>query len=344
MRYLTIRLALEAIAVIGLDRAFASHTRGAGVVLTFHHVRPENTSILPENAGLSITPAFLDTVLTLLRRLEYDIIPLGAVAKRLADPAQANPFAVLTFDDGYRDNREFALPILQQHAAPFTMFVCAGFAQRSATLWWLDLEEAILRLDGFRLHLPEGAIEARTTGRAEKTAALRMLYWRLRTCDETVLRAAVMTLSHQAGIDPLARVADLCMDWAELRAFAADPLVTIGAHTLSHPRLAKLDIDDARAEIAGSRDLILTELGIEARHFAYPVGDQTSAGAREFALAAELGFETAVTTVPGVVKRQHDSNQRDKQLMALPRISVNGLFQQEQCLRALISGVPFWRP
>lgn len=337
MRYRMIRLALEAISVLGLDSAFAPRTRGAGVILTFHRVHPDNGSILPENAGLSITPAFLDQVLTLLRALEYEIIPLGIAPHRLAEPSGGRPFAVLTFDDGYRDNRDFALPILRKHNAPFTLFACSGFAERTTPLWWLDLEDAVRQLDGFRLALPDGVIEARTQTLAEKITALRQLYWRLRAFDEETLRAAVTTLAHQAGLDPLARVAALCMDWQELRAFATDPLVTIGAHTLTHPRLTKLDAGGARAEIAGSRDRIREELGLETKAFAYPVGDLTSAGPREFEMVRDLGFEVAVTTVPGVLKL-------GQMMTALPRISVNGLFQKEHYLRALISGLPFWRP
>lgn len=334
LRYHMIRLALEGIAGLGLDRALAPRTRGWGVILTFHHVRPDALSRLPENAGLSITPDFLEAVLLLLRRLDYEIIPLDALAARLVDPAPARPFAVLTFDDGYRDNRDFALPVLRHHGAPFTLFACPGFAERTAPLWWLDLEEAVLKLERIRLELPGGDFEARATDPASKFALLRRLYWRLRECDEPTLQAAVIRLAREAGVDQAARIAALCMDWDELRDFAAEPLATIGAHTLSHPRLAKLGEDEARVEIAGSRDRILAELGIDARHFAYPVGDPGSAGPRDHALAREAGFATAVTTVPGVLKP-------GASLHALPRLSINGLFQQERYLRALISGVPF---
>ena len=335
-RYTMIRLALAAIAGLGLDRALASRTRGEGVILTFHHVSPDPSSVLPENAGLSITPGFLDATLALLRQLDYDIIPLDGVAARLENPVPGRPFAVLTFDDGYRDNRDHALPVLKRHAAPFTLFVCAGFAERSAPLWWLDLEDAVMRLDAVRVALPDGGFAAATGSRREKLAALRALYWRLRQQDEPVLRGAVAALAKAAGVDPLARVARLCMAWDELRAFAAEPLAGIGAHSLSHPRLARLDEGAARYEMAASRARILAGIGIEPRHFAYPVGDAGSAGPREFALAETLGFEAAVTTVPGVVRRHHAGC-----MTALPRISVNGLFQEAQYLRALISGVPF---
>jgi peptidoglycan/xylan/chitin deacetylase (PgdA/CDA1 family) len=334
LRHGVIRLMLETIARLRLDDALATHTRGRGIILTFHRVCVGPASILPENAGLSITPGFLDAVLTLLRRLDYEILPLGQIASRLADAPGGRPFAVLTFDDGYRDNRNIALPILRRHGAPFTLFVCPGFAERTAPLWWLDLEAAVMRLEHVRVALPGGDFIAETGSLAQKRAGLRALYWRLRQEDEATLRAALAGLIRAAGLDPLARVAELCMDWDELRAFAADPLVNIGAHTLTHPRLAKLDMETARHEMAGSRDRILSEMGIDARHFAYPVGDPTSAGPREAALAAEVGFEMAVTTVPGVLAP-------GAALLALPRISVNGLYQDPRYLKALISGVPF---
>lgn len=82
-----------------------------------------------------------------------------------------------------------------------------------------------------------------------------------------------------------------------------------------------------------SRSVIAAALGVRPQHLAYPVGDATSAGPREFRIAQELGFKTAVTTRPGVLFRQHRN-----QMMALPRISVNGEFQRMRYMRVLMSG------
>jgi peptidoglycan/xylan/chitin deacetylase (PgdA/CDA1 family) len=335
-RYSLIRFALDAMAATGLDRLLAPQCRGRGVILTCHHVRPARPGLLDENAGLAITPAFLETAIETLRALDYDIVPIGEVPHRLAGPPRARPFAVLTFDDGYLDNLHFALPILRRQQAPFTLFVCAGFAERTAPLWWLDIEDAVERLHTIRLELPGEGFLAPAATEAEKRAAARALYWRLRTLDEDFLQGAVAALCRQAGVDQLARVERLCMDWDGLRTFAGEPLATLGAHTLSHPRLARLEARLALAEMARSRLRIEEMLGVEARHIAYPVGDPGSAGGREFAFAAELGFETGVTTVPGVLKPEDA-----RRLLALPRISLNGLFQQASWLRTLVSGVPF---
>ena len=82
-----------------------------------------------------------------------------------------------------------------------------------------------------------------------------------------------------------------------------------------------------------SAAVIEAALGTRPKHFSYPFGDPSSAGAREFAIARELGFKTAVTTRPGVLFREHGEH-----LTALPRISLNGEYQQARFVRVLLSG------
>ena len=134
-------------------------------------------------------------------------------------------------------------------------------------------------------------------------------------------------------VDIAAFCDELCMDWDELATLAADPLVTIGAHTVNHVMLAKVPERTARSEMEMSRSVIEAALGMRPEHLAYPVGDRTSAGPREFRIAAELGFKTAVTTRPGVLFPEHREH-----LTALPRISLNGEYQQLRYVRVLLSG------
>ena len=330
--YAAIGMILRTLAATRLDRILAPLTRGVGAILTFHRITDDPAPLLPENAGLNITPAFLDVVLETVKAAGYDMIALDDLPARLATPGR--PFVVLTFDDAYRDLRVSALPVLERHDAPFAAFVCTGFAGRTAPLWWLDLESVAQRATAFDCHLPSGAFKASARTLPEKRAALRALYWRLRALDETGLRGAMAMLCAQYGVDPRINVANLCMDWDEIAALARSPLVTIGAHSLSHPRLGFLPEAAAEHEMRESRTEIAARLGTEPRHFCYPVGDALSAGAREGALAARLGYETGLTTRPGVLKSGVDPH-------LLPRISVNGLFQGAGEFRALLSGVPF---
>jgi peptidoglycan/xylan/chitin deacetylase (PgdA/CDA1 family) len=97
--------------------------------------------------------------------------------------------------------------------------------------------------------------------------------------------------------------------------------------------LKKVSEAGARHEMAASAAAIEQKLGVRPTHFSYPVGDPTSAGPREFGIARELGFKTAVTTRPGVLFPEHGGY-----LTALPRLSLNGEYQRLRYVDVLMSG------
>src|SRR5207237_6894490 len=126
---------------------------------------------------------------------------------------------------------------------------------------------------------------------------------------------------------------ELCEHWSELGHLADDALVTISAHSVNQPILIRLSQDAAQSEMELSRSVIEAALGRKPAHLSYPYGDRAACTAREFEIAAELGFKTAVTARPGVVFA------RDRQCMtALPRIPVDGDYQRMRYLRVLLSG------
>jgi peptidoglycan/xylan/chitin deacetylase (PgdA/CDA1 family) len=334
-RHSVFAAALDAIGKTGLDSLLAPLTRGVGVVLTLHRVCPAIRRGFAPNRVLEITPEFLDAAILSLKTLGYELITLTEAVSRLRSGKGRTPFATLTFDDGYRDNLSDALPVLERHGVPMTLFVTPGFAERGARLWWVELEEAVRRLDRIEVSLDGFEFNAACRTEADKSAAYDALYWRLREGPEERLLGIVSRLADEAQIDTAALVDGLCLDWDGLTAMARHPLVSIGAHTLTHPMLAKCDEARMRHEVAGSREAIRNRLGVTPAHLSYPIGDRQSAGAREFALARELGFTSAVTTRPGVLFAAHA-----RHLWALPRISVNGLFQDAKRFETLLSGLP----
>jgi peptidoglycan/xylan/chitin deacetylase (PgdA/CDA1 family) len=148
------------------------------------------------------------------------------------------------------------------------------------------------------------------------------------------LAREIGALAARHGIDPAATCRDLCLSWDELKTFAAEPLVGIGAHTVTHCNLAQQPDEIASQEMATSRARIEDALQRPVPHFAYPYGDRAAAGPREFALAKAAGFKTAVTTRPGMIFPESADYPT-----ALPRVSLNGNFQDERILPVLTSGV-----
>lgn len=336
LRHTAFAAAFRAIGLTRADRWATGFAQGRGMILTLHHVRPWRGAGFAPNRLLEITPEFLDATLALIRAAGHDIVSLDEALERLTSFRPGRFFVALTFDDGYRDNLEHAWPVLAKHGAPWTLFLTPGFADRTARLWWLELEEAVRALPRFSVELPEGGFSARAGTQAEKQLAFEQLYWRLRKQPEAILLSVISGLARQAGVDAPGLVERECLPWETLRALAGAPGVTLGAHTLSHPMLAKHPPEDARREIVESKARLEAELGAPVRHFAYPVGDPTSAGPREFQMAAQAGFASGLTTRPGHLFEPHA-----RHLHALPRVSLNGLHQSEDAVRALLSGLPF---
>ncbi len=331
-----IKAALSAMHYTRADELLAPLTSGAGVIFTLHHVRPGPPRSFEPNRILTVTPEFLEAVLQQVTQAGFDVLALDDVPARLASPDPERPFACFTFDDGYRDNHDHALPVFRKFGLPFTLFVPSGFPEGEADLWWLVLEEIIHRADRISIELAGNTLRYATETNAGKERAFHAIYWALRRMDEDVARGVVAKLAFEHGVDGAALAADLLMTWDEIREMARDPLVTIGAHTRGHYALASLGEDRARVEITQSIARLEQQLGRPCRHFSYPYGDPSAAGEREFRLAREAGVLTAVTTRKGLIHAHHADR-----LTALPRVSLNGDYQDTRFVKVLMSGAPF---
>ena len=335
LKHKVIGAGFAAFRLSGLHRLIAPLTRGAGVILALHRVRPfaPATPGYAPNRLLEIAPEFFDAALTLVRRLGFEFVTLAEARRRLVEGGRR--FAALTFDDGYRDTRDFALPILEKHAAPATVFFATGFLDRSARLWWLELEESLRRLDAATVdRRPPDAARSADAEREDRRLRAHLLGFARPSGGRAARRRRTTWPAKRASPARRSPTA-LFMGWDEAAAFVDHPLIAAGAHSRAHRMLAKWPAAEAQAEMAGSKAALEGRFGRPVDAFAYPVGDPTSAGPREFALAREAGFACAVTTRPGMLYPQHAAH-----LWALPRLSVNGLWQSQGDLEALLSGAP----
>ena len=329
-----IRGGLEGLYFTGAHVALKPLVGGVGAILTLHHVRPPRSDRFQPNRLLEVTPRFLTRVVNYLRRARVDLVSLDELHRRMTERDFRRRFVCITFDDGYRDTQQFAYPILKAAAVPFAIYVPTSFPDRLGELWWLVLEAVIARNESIGLEIDGRDRNFDCASIAAKRALFEELYWWLRARPtEVEMRSVIRDLGARYHVDVAAFCEELCMGWPELAELAADPLVTIGAHTVSHSMLAKLAPAAARSEMDMSRSIIEAALSVRPEHLSYPIGDPTSAGPREFAIAAELGFKTAVTTRPGVLFRSHS-----RHLTALPRISLNGEYQRLRYVRVLLSG------
>ena len=329
-----IRAGLGALYFTGAHYLLRPMFAGVGTVFMLHHVRPPRDAAFQPNRHLEIAPEFLRATLTHLRSIDVDIVPMDELHRRLAERDFARRFACFTFDDGYRDNRDFALPVMREFEAPFTVYVASDFAEGIGRLWWIALEMVIAKTSSIDAGVAGLTARLDTSTPAAKEAAFERLHdWLRGLPGGGDLQREISALCARYGVDETAISRELCMSWDELKSFAQDPLIGIGAHTVTHCDLARQSKEIASQEMAVSRARIENALQRPVLHLAYPYGDRIAAGAREFAMAQAAGFKTAVTTRPGMIFRGSAGH-----LTALPRVSLNGNYQDTRILPVLTSG------
>ncbi len=293
----------------GLASPLRERLGGAGVILVLHEIHNDLACELMTGCS----PSLLTVVVNSLRRDGWDIVGLDEALRRIAHGVAATPFAVLTFDDGYRDTLSRALPILERLQAPFTVYVPTGAVTRELYAWWLALRAL------FRSH---EAVAIECMGRrfecsdlAGKIAALKAAASWVHQDYRRKFQLVPTFAAH--GISPAALAEEYFLDCDELRALARHPLVTIGAHTTSHAALSTLEPGQARCEMADNKIYLERLLGADVTHFAYPYGDPRACGSREAEIAHELGFASAVTAEASPIYPRHRHR-----MHSLPRIAV----------------------
>ena len=294
---------------VGQLPVFRTLFTGRAAIICFHEIQRDCASELMTGTSVSL----FEFSLSWLRRQGWSIVSLDECLQKLASNDQSGRCAVLTFDDGYRDNVSVALPILERHNAPFMMYVPTGAPTRSMQSWWLGLRKLFLSRDkvtidalGRQFHCSD--IRSKTSALAEVTKWVHQDYRR---------GAMLAPTFKQNGISLAALNDAYFLDERELGILARHPLASIGGHTTSHAALATLDGPSARAELADNRGYLENLLQLPIRHVAYPYGGLRACGPREEHLANEVGFQTAVTTRQGQL-HDHKVNH-----FALPRIGFN---------------------
>ena len=170
LRNNVIRASLDALYYTGAHHVLRPLLAGVGTIFMLHHVRPARDDMFQPNRHLEITPDFLREVLAHVRALGVDIVSMDEAHRRMHERDFARRFACFTFDDGYRDNRDHALPLFREFDVPCTVYVASDFAEGTGRLWWIELERALELAPGHLSRLLEDARSARSLQKLEGRA------------------------------------------------------------------------------------------------------------------------------------------------------------------------------
>ncbi len=264
-----------------------------GAILCFHRILPEVVIMQhkgPNTIGLTYSVENFDSILNCLTT-EYKVLSLDSFLSHM--DSDARDFAVaLTFDDGYKDNFTYALPVLEKYNCPATIYVTSGFIDKSACIWWFDLWNHIFETTSVNFEYAGRKYNFSTEIQNEKEScffSIKLLFLSVPVKEHPALLKKIteqyMPVSHTA----------LFLDEKELITLDAHPLITIGAHTVHHENLGILTEMEVVEEMKGANTFLSNLLGHPIKHFAYPYGNSGEAGPREYLLAAKTGYKSAVT-------------------------------------------------
>ena len=316
----------------GLHRIVTPIYGGLGTIFAMHRVVTSKEESPARH--LTISAKFLDDTIQRLRATGVEFVSLDEVKRRLANRQRGRPFVALTFDDGYRDNLDLALPILRRYAVPATIYVPSGAPDRTLDAWWLRLEEGLRQKTRLSIEI-DGRMQCISVNNVDEKAIAYSRLTALIHQDIARNREIVEGILPKSELSDEALLSSYFLGWDQLRKLTADPLVTLGTHTVKHSVLSDLDDGRALAEMVEGRKRLSDELGVSADHFAYPFGSDAECGSREFELAARAGFSTAVTTRRGNVFPRHVASP-----MALPRYPLGGRQETASDPVLSMSGAP----
>jgi peptidoglycan/xylan/chitin deacetylase (PgdA/CDA1 family) len=275
-----------------------------GVVLLYHRVAGPRR----DPQWLDVRADRFDAQLALLARTCVPLALDAFDAHRRAGTLPPRAVAV-TFDDGYADNLQAAAPALARHGIPATVFVTAGMMGSDREFWWDDLERIVFAPGARHGAFPAGlgvtvddggppsdddrwtvAAPADPTPRHALYRRLAALLQPLPSAERDAVVAALRTW---AQLPVAARPSHRPLTRAELGTLAAQPGITIGAHTMTHPSLARLTPAAQRTEWSECQALLRASTGQGIRFAAYPYGSPSDADAATADVAAACGFDAA---------------------------------------------------
>jgi peptidoglycan/xylan/chitin deacetylase (PgdA/CDA1 family) len=291
---------------VQMQRWLSSRFSDRAVVLGYHKI----ANVSNDFYEVCVTPENFMQHLEVIRR-DYYPITLTEMVSHLLKGTLPHKSVAVTFDDGYTDNLYNAKPLLERFDIPATVFISPG--NLGQLFWWDELEKLIL-LPGIlprsiRLQLTGEVLEWVPGDMGKSRQLLKTLYDRLLPLRSEEREEIMEAIRSGSGDNPKVHQPSCSLQPAEIIQLARGGLIEIGAHTMTHPILSRLPIDEQRAEIRDSKIHLENILSKPVIGFAYPNGSFTQ---ETEAIVKDLGFHFACSSKRDVIWRK-------QQIYHLPR-------------------------
>lgn len=286
---------------LAIQAAAAALSRGGPhgslLVLMFHRVLPEPDGLLPDEPDQQR----FSTLIELLSKC-FRILPLAEAMRLLQSSHIPRRAACITFDDGYANNCDVALPVLAAKGVPATVFVAPGFLD-GGRMFNDTVIETVRRAPKYLDLRHLGLGEYRLVDQASRSGAIAALLGQLKYLEPTERLQRIESIVSAAGVN---LPDDLMMKSEQvLRLHRAG--IEIGAHTVDHPILTSIDDRTAMQQISDSKQRLERIIGSPVTSFAYPNGGPLrDYDGRHVSMVRRAGFSHALSTAWGSATRDCD--------------------------------------
>jgi peptidoglycan/xylan/chitin deacetylase (PgdA/CDA1 family) len=292
---------LDRLKLIDTYSLIQSNIRSQVAIILYHHIGNKKDDYLLNRINTSDFEKQMKYL-----QSTHEIISLEkliqAVTEKKTLPKKT---AIITFDDGYKDNYTEAYPILKKYKIPATIFVTTGHIETDDIFWWNKIGYVLCNTKLKKIELDDfGDISPPLM--ENMFYSLRMIYKKFKNIPEDRKKKLIDLLIQKSDvIIPKDLGKDLMLTWDNIREMNENG-IDFGAHTVTHPILTNLSLDQAKFEIVESKKIIEKKLNKNITAFCYPNGFTTDYNSEIIQILKDNGFLCSVTTVPKIVTIKSD--------------------------------------
>ena len=257
----------------------------------YHRILPDEKIGEDLDLGLAISCSNFENQIKMLKS-KYKIYSMDKFVDNLKK--EKNEFMLtITFDDGYKDNLLYALPILEKFEVPALIYITTNFLEQNVNLWWHELMETIQNRSAINFNYEKQNFDFILKNQKQKFSTynnLRKIFLKLKIDKQIEL------LEKITGTKKRKNYSKICLNKKEVKILDNHTLITIGSHTHNHLNLKILSNEEIQYEINKSLEILEDLLNHKIKHFCYPYGGKTHASTREYNIIEKLNLSSAVTS------------------------------------------------